>query len=187
MGPSASLVLILAAIVLANYCTADDLADAQTTPSEWVRLHNAARRRMGVPPVSWDDTVAHYARSYANERREDCMLAHSPEAGKRYGENIAGGRRRLTAAEAMDEWVSEGRWYDCRANTCAKGEICGHYIQVMWSETTKIGCARVECDDNYGVFITCNYSPPGIKGKRPYPCARRLTPPMGELRRSSSE
>ncbi|XWS52169.1 hypothetical protein CRYUN_Cryun11dG0043900 [Craigia yunnanensis] len=34
--------------------------------------------------------------------------------------------------------------------------MCGHYTQIVWKNTRRIGCARVICD-NGDVFMTCNY------------------------------
>ncbi|KAH7673599.1 Cysteine-rich secretory protein-related protein [Dioscorea alata] len=73
------------------------------------------------------------------------------------------------AVDAVNLWVSEGQDYDYNSNTCAQGKVCGHYTQVVWSSSTNIGCARVVCDNNGGIFITCNYNPAGnVIGERPY-------------------
>ncbi|MQM21222.1 hypothetical protein Taro_054255 [Colocasia esculenta] len=126
------------------------VADAQNTPSDWVNLHNAARGCVGVAPVSWDNTIAAYAWWYANQRIGDCQLKHSDGP---YGENLFGGWRcEWSAADAV------------------KAYVCEHYTQVVWSSSTRHGCARVKCS-NGSLFITCNYSPPGkFNGQRPYPC-----------------
>ncbi|CAD6220342.1 unnamed protein product [Miscanthus lutarioriparius] len=40
---------------------------------------------------------------------------------------------------------------------------------VVWRASTAIGCARVVCSNNAGVFIICNYYPPGnVIGQSPY-------------------
>ncbi|MQL77923.1 hypothetical protein Taro_010343 [Colocasia esculenta] len=111
-------------------------ADAQNTPSDWVNLHNATRCSVGVAPVSWDNTVAAYAWWYANQWIGDCQLKHS---GGSYGENLfVGWGRELSIADAVKAWVDERQHYNCRSNSCAS-EQCS----------------------NGGIFITCNYSPPG--------------------------
>nr|CAD1819851.1 unnamed protein product [Ananas comosus var. bracteatus] len=77
-------------------------------------------------------------------------------------------RADYTAADAVNSWVSENQYYDHATNTCAQGQECGHYTQVVWRDSTMIGCARVVCN-NGGIFITCNYYPPGnIDGQSPY-------------------
>ncbi|KAL8136972.1 hypothetical protein V2J09_002973 [Rumex salicifolius] len=129
--------------------------------------HNAARARLGLPPLSWSPTLAAYAQSYANKRRNDCALEHSNGP---YGENIYwGSGSRWTAGDAVASWVVEGRWYDRRSNSCGYGQDCGHYTQIVWRSTRRVGCARVVCLGGAGVFITCNYDPPGnYIGERPY-------------------
>ncbi|XP_044431901.1 pathogenesis-related protein PRB1-2-like [Triticum aestivum] len=87
-----------------------------------------------------------------------------------FGENIFwGSGQSWTAANAVTSWVDEKRNYHFNTNTCDAGKVCGHYTQVVWRKSTRIGCARVVCAGNRGVFITCNYNPPGnFNGERPF-------------------
>jgi len=65
--------------------------------------------------------------------------------------------------------VSEGQYYDYASNTCAQGHICGHYTQVVWGATQKLGCARYACNGlTYPSTIVCDYGPGGNDGGRPY-------------------
>ncbi|KAK1300949.1 hypothetical protein QJS10_CPB13g00044 [Acorus calamus] len=143
-------------------------SQAQNSPQDFLDAHNAARAQVGVGPMSWSDTVAAYAQNYANQRAADCALEHS-DSGGLYGENIfKGSGSDWTAKDAVDLWVGEEKNYDYNSNTCADGEMCGHYTQVVWANSVELGCARVNCDGD-GVFITCNYSPPGnFNGEWPY-------------------
>nr|ADD97801.1 pathogenesis-related protein 1 [Musa ABB Group] len=154
---------MLCTVALAMACTS---TLAQNSPQDFVSPHNAARAAVGVGPVSWDSTVAAYAQNYANQRKADCQLVHS---GGPYGENIfSGSGRDYTAADAVNAWVSEKQDYDYNSNKCAPNKVCGHYTQVVWRSSTAIGCGRVRCN-NGGIFITCNYKPPGnYAGQRPY-------------------
>jgi pathogenesis-related protein 1 len=160
----ACLSLALVAFVLA----AAPFAAAQNSPQDYVDPQNAARADVGVCPLSWDDNVAAYAQSYAAKRQGDCALMHS---GGPYGENIfwgsAGGD--WSAADAVGSWLGEKQYYDHDTNSCAEGQMCGHYTQVVWRATTAVGCARVVCDNSAGVFIVCSYNPPGnVIGQSPY-------------------
>ncbi|KAM0937356.1 putative CAP domain-containing protein [Dioscorea sansibarensis] len=142
-------------------------AVAQNSQDDYVKAHNSARSTVGVGPVTWDDTVAAYAKNYADQRTGDCDLVHSNGP---YGENLFWGSSGsdYSGVDAVNSWVSEGQDYDYNSNTCAEGKVCGHYTQVVWKSSTSIGCARVVCN-NGGIFITCNYNPAGnVIGERPY-------------------
>ncbi|KAJ0077475.1 hypothetical protein Patl1_36325 [Pistacia atlantica] len=119
------------------------------------------------PPVTWDNTVAAFAQNYANQRIGDCALVHSGGGGK-YGENLAWGSADLSGTDAVKMWVNEKANYDYNSNTCAAGKACGHYTQVVWRDSVRIGCAKVRCN-NGGTFIGCNYAPPSnYNGQKPY-------------------
>ncbi|PSS36201.1 Pathogenesis-related protein like [Actinidia chinensis var. chinensis] len=135
--------------------------------SQFLAPQNAARSVRRVPPLVWDEKLARYAKWYANQRRWDCDLRHSNGP---YGENIFwGSGEDWTPAQAAAAWVGEQRWYNSWSNSCADGQECGHYTQIVWRTTRRIGCARVVCFGGKGVFMTCNYDPPGnYIGERPY-------------------
>ena len=128
--------------------------------------HNAVRVALGERPLVWDDELTQYAQWWATERQGDCELQHS---NGRYGENIFwGSGEGWTPAQAVASWVSERQAYKYLSNSC-EGEACGHYTQVVWRATRRLGCASVACDGGKGTFITCNYDPPGnYNGERPY-------------------
>ncbi|KAK0602152.1 hypothetical protein LWI29_030885 [Acer saccharum] len=135
--------------------------------NQFLAPQNVARKAMGMKPLVWDEKVAKYAKWYANQRQFDCDLRHSNGP---YGENIFwGSGDEWTPEQAVMEWVLEKQWYSYGSNSCAEGEQCGHYTQVVWSTTERVGCARVVCSDGKGVFMTCNYDPPGnYVGLKPY-------------------
>ncbi|KAJ8769003.1 hypothetical protein K2173_023998 [Erythroxylum novogranatense] len=142
------------------------LIHAQDAPNDYVQAHNAARAAVGVGPVTWDDKVAAFSQNYASQRADDCNLVHS--TNRPYGENLAMSTGDLSGAEAVKLWVDEKPFYDYGSNSCAEGQVCGHYTQVVWKNSVRIGCAKVRCG-NGGTFIGCNYDPPGnYVGQQPY-------------------
>ena len=137
---------------------------AQNSQQDYLNAHNTARAQVGVGSMTWNNTVASYAQNYANQRIGDCNLVHSNGP---YGENIAWGSGSLTGTDAVNLWVGEKPNYDYNSNSCVGGK-CGHYTQVVWRNSVRLGCARVQCN-NGGLFVTCNYDPPGnYVGQRPY-------------------
>ncbi|XP_043700258.1 pathogenesis-related leaf protein 6-like [Telopea speciosissima] len=140
---------------------------AQNSPQDFLAAHNAARADVGVGPMTWDDILASYAGNYAQERARDCNLVHST-ALPASGENIAWSSGNMSAAEAVELWVSEKEYYDYNNNSCIEGQLCRHYIQVVWSKSLRLGCGRAQCN-NGGTFFICNYYPHGnYIGERPY-------------------
>ncbi|XP_058191583.1 pathogenesis-related leaf protein 4-like [Rhododendron vialii] len=139
----------------------------QNSQQDYLNGHNSARSAVGVGPMTWDANVAAFAQQYASQRAGDCALKHSGGGGK-YGENIAVGSGDFTGAAAVGLWVSEKADYNHNSNTCAAGRVCGHYTQVVWRKSVRLGCARVRCNSG-SWFITCNYDPPGnYVGESPY-------------------
>lgn len=135
--------------------------------SEFLVPQNKARAKVGVPPLVWDEKVASYARAYANERRGDCALQHSTGP---YGENLFwGGGSEWQPKHAVTGWVDEEiPFFNLRTRSCDQFQKCGHYTQVVWKNTQRVGCARAVCN-NGDTFMTCNYDPPGnYKGEKPY-------------------
>jgi pathogenesis-related protein 1 len=133
--------------------------------------HNRVRERVGVPPLEWSPELARYAQRWADKlKQRGCQLDHRPGSGpdaQRHGENLfASSGYAPTAAEVADSWSEEVVYYDAKTNRC-KGGICGHYTQVVWRTSQRLGCAMAACGD--AEVWVCNYDPPGnYIGKRPY-------------------
>ncbi|KAF8404811.1 hypothetical protein HHK36_009701 [Tetracentron sinense] len=142
------------------------ICQAQDSHDDFVNAHNGERSQVSVPCLSWNDTVASYASSYAENSTRDCILKLSNTTD--YGENVIIGTGSYTGVDAVNAWAAEKQNYDYASNSCAEGKVCGHYTQVVWNTSTNLGCARATCN-NGSIFITCNYYPPGnFLGERPY-------------------
>ncbi|KAL0387127.1 UNVERIFIED_CONTAM: Pathogenesis-related protein 1A [Sesamum radiatum] len=156
--PKMSLLLVCLMVVL-------QLACAQNSPDDFLKAHNAGRAQVGVPPLAWKESLVAYAQDYAKQRSGDCAMKHSEGP---YGENLAKGSWDVNAKEAVQMWLDEKKFYDEGSNSCTGGEMCGHYTQVVWKDSTHVGCARTKCSNGW-TFVTCNYDPPGnYVGERPY-------------------
>ncbi|HTI80559.1 MAG TPA: CAP domain-containing protein [Acetobacteraceae bacterium] len=139
-------------------------APASALAQEMLDRHNAVRARVGVPPLSWSDSLAQTAQDWADYLIATNALFHSPD--NRYGENlygISGGT--ASPSDVVSFWAQEAAGYDIRRDTC-RG-VCGHYTQLVWRNTRELGCAAAT-NAARQVWV-CEYSPPGnIVGFRPY-------------------
>jgi len=144
---------------------------SHNAPHDYVNAHNAVRKEVGMGPMTWDATVAKFAESYAHKRK-DCALIHSHS--KKYGENIAWGTGAFTGLDAVKLWANEKVDYDYKSNSCRPFKMCGHYTQMVWKNSIRIGCARIKCM-NGAWFVTCNYDPPGnYIGEKPFNYDRHI-------------
>ena len=163
----------------------------QTTITALLEAHNRYRAEVGVPPLTWSPTLAAGAQAWAD------ALVFEHSSGSGVGENLAvdvGSDASLSSILGLvDNWaVEKNNNYIpgipfSEARNQASGVI-GHYTQMVWRETTEVGCgvARgVHRDGNGGVlfpsfvdqagnpvpgnYLVCRYSPQGnILNQVPY-------------------
>jgi pathogenesis-related protein 1 len=147
--------------------------------TELVTAHNKWRNNVNVPPLIWSSSLADTAQVYADKLKttQVCKMVHSHTNG--LGENLfwasaltysnrSSAVQSVSPTEAVDEWGSEKADYNYTANACTKGKMCGHYTQVVWKDTTQVGCGKAICTDNSQIWV-CNYTPAGnFIGQKPY-------------------
>jgi pathogenesis-related protein 1 len=133
-------------------------------PHDMLAAHNAIRAQVDVPLLRWSDRLAAHAQEWADQLLREQQFHHRPKPI--YGENLfAINGPRALASEVVSTWAAEARDYNYRSNTCHG--MCGHYTQLIWSDTREVGCA-VARDAITEVWV-CNYDPPGNwVGERPY-------------------
>jgi uncharacterized protein YkwD len=117
--------------------------------------HNEKRRlHMDTPDLLWDDTIALSAQSYADDYSCNGTLVHSHNPI--YGENLALG---FNTTAAVTAWYDEISLYDY--NSPGFSTQTGHFTQVIWKSSTKIGCGWKDCGSYYGQYSICQYWTPG--------------------------
>ncbi|NWW97354.1 GLIP1 protein, partial [Caloenas nicobarica] len=178
-------------LVLLQFCCSSDSYQPSTLPDvgdpkfieECVKTHN--RFRSGVNPpasnmlyMSWDPDLAKTAKAWAKK----CLFKHNTylrEPGQAHpkftavGENLWTGSLSIFTVEgAIATWHKEVSAYDYATKKC-RG-VCGHYTQIVWATSYKVGCAVHFCPKvayfsvtNAAHFI-CNYGPAGNYPGHPY-------------------
>lgn len=145
---------------------------------QMLEAHNEARREVGVSELTWSPELADFAQEWANTLLREGQLRHRPAgswSGGSFGENLSGaqssaaGGALLHPQRVVENWVSEKAYYDYASNTCEAGTVCGHYTQVVWDQTTQVGCGVARNEEATREVWVCNYTPAGnFVGERPY-------------------
>ena len=137
--------------------------------------HNQVRAAHGVDPLSWDPALAAIAQAWAeqciDQEAPTGLIDHNPGRSDGYGdyvgENVYGSGGGASGTDAVAAWASEESSYDHDSNSCS--DVCGHYTQIVWAATSKVGCSLHQCDGlTFGNTIVCDYAPGGNDGGRPY-------------------
>lgn len=153
----------------------------QATPADYseavVAHHNAHRANHSAPALSWDAGLAATAEKIASS----CVYAHDTATdGGGYGQNIAAGAPASNISSVITELFYNnevenfaslfGQSTPSNINDHSAFDGWGHFSQIVWKSTTKIGCATYDCSGrglaNTGGsvpphFTVCNYSPAG--------------------------
>jgi uncharacterized protein YkwD len=131
---------------------------------EMIASHNQVRSQVGVGPLTWSPSLAAYAQEWANKLAATGQFEHRKTSG--YGENLYWGQGRAASpSNVVTSWANEVSDYNYSNNNCR--DVCGHYTQIVWKNTTEVGCAVAKVrNEEYWV---CNYNPPGnYVGQKPY-------------------
>ncbi|GAA6058676.1 hypothetical protein JCM10212_004087 [Sporobolomyces blumeae] len=119
--------------------------------------HNRFRALHNASALTWSQTLADAAQSWANK----CVFQHSQGALGPYGENLAAtaGYKTDINTGACQGWEAEAPDYD------PSNPNYSHFTQMVWKSTTQLGCAVATCppgsifDAKYGnsAYYVCEY------------------------------
>jgi uncharacterized protein YkwD len=175
--------------------TKDETAQPSDYSSTAVYHHNVHRFNHSASAVEWDDEIAGHAKTLA----ERCVFEHDTKiGGGGYGQNLAmwgssEDPESFGAAASVARAASNG-WYNGEVNLfptsdygkdspdMANFKKWGHFTQLVWRETKKVGCHSHFCPpgtmSGLGSWYTvCNYSPAGNMGGA---YADNVKPPQGQ-------
>ena len=125
--------------------------------------HNKYRTDHHVQPLVWDKSLEYMAMTWAENM---CKLHLWEHSSFDYGENIGSTQN----PNVVDMWYNEYMVYDYKNPSFN----AGHFTQVVWKGSRRLGCAYVELDSNgepcmlwIGTRLrqitphVCEYDPPG--------------------------
>ena len=127
--------------------------------------HNEERGRVAVPSLRWDAQLAAEAQDWAKEIARRQRMTHADHAARRgAGENLwRGTKGYYTAEEMIGTFIDEkrhfrrGKFPD--VSTTGQWRDVGHYTQLIWRGTEKVGCAVASGGGQD--WLVCRYWPAG--------------------------
>ncbi len=133
--------------------------------SHLLQAHNRERALIGSAPLHWDLQLQAEAEAYAGKLAATGRFEHAPSHLLRdQGENLwTGTRGAFSPGSMVADWASGSRFFQHGEfpNVSRTGNWwdVGHYTQVIWPETQKLGCAISSSSDFD--YLVCRYAPAG--------------------------
>ncbi|WAR03504.1 CRIS3-like protein [Mya arenaria] len=137
-----------------------------------VHIHNTVRRDVSpqatdMQIMSWDAELATFAQRWA----ENCVFQHDKNYKRRsfgrfsVGQNLYMHSLRVSWSVAIKAWSDEKADYNYAG---ASTGVTGHYTQMVWSSSSKVGCGYAYCSSVGNIYV-CDYGPAGNMGNQlPY-------------------
>jgi len=116
--------------------------------------HNIARCMHDAKPLTWDYGIAKEAQDWVDKFPADAQ-------GFYHGGSKAGQNQAMSCGGANVDHTAVTQWMSEEFNAPGNN---GHYTQVVWKGTKKVGCGmKAAKDPTYGTCgdMVCNYMPPG--------------------------
>ncbi|NWU02822.1 PI16 inhibitor, partial [Urocynchramus pylzowi] len=160
-------VLLVLSVLELSWCLSDE--EKKIILDE----HNKYRSQVSPPAkammkMTWDKELEVDAQEHA----EKCIWAQNGGPGRL---NLFATVSTLDIKLAIEEWNGERKFYNLTTSECDPMQTCDNYTQVVWAETTRIGCGSSSCKKIDGIetesvnLLVCSYYPPSnIKDKKPY-------------------
>jgi uncharacterized protein YkwD len=168
------LLLLTHALVVSSLPTATEQAVRSEQAPSYVDAHNAKRvLHCDTPSLVWSAQLEAEAQAYA----DTCPTGHASFSDRdSAGENLyykgyMGAYFSPSVSdsytEAVQSWYDEISSYDFATGASKDGGVIGHFTQVVWKETTEVGCGvKLDCSNMFGggwtnSAVVCRYKPAG--------------------------
>ncbi|XP_074614407.1 ectin-like [Acropora palmata] len=124
-----------------------------------VKWHNDFRAKHQASPVTWDPVLANDAKKWANYLAANNLFQHDRNR-RNQGENLYWSSKKPAnpCIVATQRFYDEVKYYDF--NKPGFSSRTGHFTQVVWKSTKRIGAAYATRKDGFFVVVI-RYSPPG--------------------------
>jgi len=147
--------------------------------------HNVHRSNHSASALTWNQTLADYAKAQA----ETCVYSETLPAGQPggWGQNIAAGAQVTNVSAVITDQFYNSEMplfpgYGVDSPDMSNFQNWGHFSQVVWQGSQSVGCYSYTCHDNNdcqpngepylantpcgdggvpGIYHVCNYYPPG--------------------------
>ncbi|CAG7818921.1 unnamed protein product [Allacma fusca] len=122
-----------------------------------LKAHNNYRDKHGVKDLSLDDDLCAVAQAWANELAEKDKMEHSNNG---YGENVFWtSTAAVSGPLPVDSWYKEIKDFNFKKVDHQPGT--GHFTQVVWKDSKKLGIAYAQAKNGGGTYVVANYEPAG--------------------------
>lgn len=124
-------------------------------------VHAKERAEVGVAPLQWDRDLAEDARRWAMHLARERVFEHETNGRlDQQGENLfMATARAMDVKEMLDDWAQEKSLIDGPNDWYGHFPEAGHYTQMVWRHTSRVGCAMVR--NNEDDYLVCRYTAPG--------------------------
>ncbi|XP_023245914.1 venom allergen 5-like, partial [Copidosoma floridanum] len=121
----------------------------------------------------WDNELEKIAQTWANQcsfEHDTCRNVGRFSVGQNiYQAGTSGDPRSINVVQAVDSWYKEVVYFDrndvrqFRDVNSRNGKVVGHYTQLVWANSDRLGCGSRNYDDGKykWKYIVCNYGPTG--------------------------
>ncbi|XP_011871194.1 PREDICTED: venom allergen 3-like [Vollenhovia emeryi] len=122
---------------------------------------------VNMPNLVWDDELAMIAQKWANQcnfSHDKCRNSDRFAVGQNIAKTMHSGENTSSLQSMIQMWYDEVDKFDKNGVSSYKfSPETGHYTQLVWATTTKIGCGRIMYKSNgwNNHFLVCNYGPSG--------------------------
>ncbi|KAM7199950.1 SCP-like extracellular protein [Rhypophila sp. PSN 637] len=152
--PQDTTIVVTRTASLPSASSAPEFRSTEKFKSAVLNSTNTFREQHNTSAVEYNSTLAKFASSYLSSLA-DCEFEHS---GGPYGENLAIGCSD-TVSGCVELWGNERDMYDFGNPGFDKST--GHFTQLVWKNTTDVGCGRKWCGQEKRWYLVCEYWPRG--------------------------